>query len=306
MDSFGQRFAINEFVMPFLSGPALARLCLVHRDFRASQAQFIAQMREMMTIKQRDKRFYFAGKTGSRALCDLVYQWTRRGITRTNLNLILKGAARKGHRELCILARAWAPNHELEWNDMLLAAARGGHRELCELAWSWGADEWADVVRAAARGGHREICDLTFKRMRYEEPEFLQYHRNGMLVGAAEGHDPKIARELCEVARSYGATNWDGMLKGAAREGHRDLCILAKSWGATKDCLSRMLTGAARNGHRDICELAREWKLAAGQRIDYKDMLLAAAKGQHYDICDLAHSWYVDDIDDIDNLGGMQ
>ena len=49
----------------------------------------------------------------------------------------------------------------------------------------------------------------------------------------------------------------DWMLCYVAKSGHRDLCELAREWGATN--FDQMLFDAAKGGHRDLCELAREW-----------------------------------------------
>jgi hypothetical protein len=68
------------------------------------------------------------------------------------------------------------------------------------------------------------------------------------------------------------------MLFEAARAGHRDLCELAVSWGATN--FNTMLCGAAYGGHRDLCELAVSWAKAHGYRwctSDFDEILDVAA-----------------------------
>jgi len=72
-----------------------------------------------------------------------------------------------------------------------------------------------------------------------------------MLHGAAQGGH----RDLCELAKSWGATNFEWMLFEAARNGHRDLCELAKSWGATN--FDWMLREAATDALKD---LAKYWQ----------------------------------------------
>jgi hypothetical protein len=63
--------------------------------------------------------------------------------------------------------------------------------------------------------------------------------------------------EMCRLAKEWGATNWNGMLKCAALGGHEHLCRLAKEWGATK--WNWMMSGAAEGGHEHLCRLAKEW-----------------------------------------------
>ena len=47
------------------------------------------------------------------------------------------------------------------------------------------------------------------------------------------------------------------MLWGGARGGHREMCELAKEWGAND--FNGMLWYGALHGHREICELAKQW-----------------------------------------------
>jgi len=97
-------------------------------------------------------------------------------------------------------------------------------------------------------------------------------------------------RAECEAAQRRGATDFDGMLRGAAQGGHRDLCELAKDWGATN--FEEMLFEAARNGHRDLCELAKSWGAT-----NFEWMLYGAAYTGHRDLCELAKSWGATNFD---------
>ena len=99
-------------------------------------------------------------------------------------------------------------------------------------------------------------------------------------------------RELCELAREWGATRFNEMLYSAAKGGHRDLCILAREWGATGFYF--MLECAARCGHRDICKLAREWGAP-----NFDDMLECAVRYGHRDIYKLAREWSAGADEDI-------
>ena len=238
---------------------------------------------------------------------------------------MLFNAARYGHRDICILAHEWISEAQqrlrknypgihlaaLDYNEMLLKAAKGGHRDLCILAREW-SREWSHEVPSQS------------------------LHFDGMIVQAARCADPVRARELCNLAREWigraegthsipGAhsapanaesempkaqsdmttvTNWNRMLRAAARGGHRDLCELAREFEMTQSNGTRrfpfdfegMLNDAARGGHRDLCILAREWALEADAPLtEFSDMLGAAARcrdvARARDICILAREW---------------
>jgi hypothetical protein len=74
-----------------------------------------------------------------------------------------------------------------------------------------------------------------------------------LILQSAERGDDKF----CCLAKEWGATDWEGMLRCAAQGGHEHLCRLAKEWGATD--WNWMLANAARGGHEYLCRLAKEW-----------------------------------------------
>jgi hypothetical protein len=65
------------------------------------------------------------------------------------------------------------------------------------------------------------------------------------------------SRDLCYVAKSQGATNYNDMLNLSAVQGNKELCLLAKEWGATD--FNGMLKWARKNKHIDLCLLAKQW-----------------------------------------------
>ena len=74
-----------------------------------------------------------------------------------------------------------------------------------------------------------------------------------MLINTtANGH-----KDICQIAKDWGADDFNGMLNEASEFGHKELCQLAKDWGATD--FNQMLINATANGYNDICQLAIEW-----------------------------------------------
>jgi hypothetical protein len=82
------------------------------------------------------------------------------------------------------------------------------------------------------------------------------------------------------------------MIANAAMGGHRELCVLAREWGATD--FNRMLANATAGGHRGLCVLAREWGAT-----DFNHMLEIAAGECDVDLCILGHSWGATNSDEF-------
>lgn len=93
--------------------------------------------------------------------------------------------------------------------------------------------------------------DLRELAKKYEAEDFhrLLYH-----VGKKRG---ELMKDICELAKEWGVTNFDNMLKCAARGKDKDLRELAKDWRAIN--FKKMLDRAARDGHKELCALARDW-----------------------------------------------
>lgn len=72
--------------------------------------------------------------------------------------------------------------------------------------------------------------------------------------------------DLCYVAKSHGATNFNDMLNLSAVHGNKELCLLAKEWGATD--FNGMLKWARKNKHNDLCLLAKQWGARSWDWID--------------------------------------
>ena len=99
--------------------------------------------------------FYFAASNAdpvcARDLCVLVRGWfiVRGDEGIINYNGMLRGAAERGNRDLCILAREWsehqgfldsylsAESKTLDFGEMLRVAVDRGHDNICELARKW-------------------------------------------------------------------------------------------------------------------------------------------------------------------------
>ena len=139
----------------------------------------------------------------------------------------------------------------------------------------------------SAESGHRDLCELA--------REWGATKFNDMLESAADGGH----RELCELAREWGATEFNKMLWRAAEGGHRGLCELAREWGATN--FDGMLRYAAGGGHRELCELAREWGAN-----NFDVMLWDAALGGHRELCELAREWGLESLTPMDFNGMLQ
>ena len=130
-----------------------------------------------------------------------------------------------------------------------------------------------------------------------------------------------LRADLCKLAYSRGATNYDVLLDAAARAGNHALCILAREWdhrayasvinydyviveaayrGDSILCnlahkwggdSNWMLQGAARGGHRDLCILARKWIDDSDYHVNYDKMIMEAAYGNQPALCTLAREW---------------
>jgi hypothetical protein len=86
----------------------------------------------------------------------------------------------------------------------------------------------------------------------------------------------------------------DDVLFYGASKNHREICILAKKWGAND--WNTMLCGASYNGHRELCELAKKWGEESGTTMDWDYMLWNASGSK--ELCDLALEWGATKQDD--------
>ena len=76
----------------------------------------------------------------------------------------------------------------------------------------------------------------------------------------------------------------NGALNNAAREGHPERMQLAKDWGATN--YNDALSNAALGGHLECMQLAKDWGAT-----NYNDALSNAALGGHLECMQLAKNW---------------
>ena len=67
-----------------------------------------------------------------------------------------------------------------------------------------------------------------------------------------------------KLLQEWSATDFDGALRYAAREGHIDCMKLAKTWGATDFKVA--LEKATYNNHLDCVKLLKEWINKRGER----------------------------------------
>ena len=72
-----------------------------------------------------------------------------------NYDMMLEGAARGCHQNLCHLAGA---SHD--FNRMLFGAIRTGCHDVCILAIEWGATDFDGMLCETAYNGNRDLCYL--------------------------------------------------------------------------------------------------------------------------------------------------
>lgn len=143
--------------------PVKARqMCELAREY-ASRAIFSSSHNALGNL---DYRFmiYAAAKRGNRELCVLAHDWGCQ-----NYNMMLRGAAagrdeQQGF-ELCQLAREWDacdshPNGGLDYEYMLWGAIVAGNLELCKLACSYGAKVTHSMASAHRRRFSRAVTDF--------------------------------------------------------------------------------------------------------------------------------------------------
>jgi hypothetical protein len=160
------------------------------------------------------------------------------------------------------------------FEKMASIAAQNGSLDVLKLAIKWGSDDYIPVLRIAAIDGYSEIC--SYLGQTYP----LVCTPDELLVAGAFGRN----MSLCLAAKDMGATDWNYMCSGAAREGHLDFCLLAKEWGATN--FNPMLGSAAFGNHKELCLLAKQWGA-----FETYTMLIYATKGNNIELCKLAISW---------------
>ena len=208
-----------------------------------------------------------------------------------SLNWMPKAAAKgtdpvRG-RNICILVREWARRWARETQSKTNSTTEAGSSIPLDFHW---------MLSGAARGGHRDLCILACGWACETYDPIMDF--GCMLCNAVRCADPVRGRELCILAREWGAIHFNWMLEVATKNDKRELCILAREWIRERNVLplkyNRMLHEAAWRGYRDICVLAREWLDTAGIKPDFDGMFDLAANGidgGHRDICELARKW---------------
>lgn len=172
-----------------------------------------------------------------------------------------------------------------------LKISQGGHKAPT-MWWSSGPPQptqgYYSDLSLAIRTGRRDVCQL----VREIEPAGGFQRWNRMLLEAAI-HG---SRDLCLLAREWGANNWNTMLDGAISSGSLDLCLLAREWGARN--WNTMLDGALSSGSLDLCSLAREWQhqtpITLGITPDATVLIRAIYSGQRA-VCCFIYSWIIQD-----------
>ena len=238
---------IAEFLSPFdiLLLRASCALCATCIEIRAC-----------IDEHDPDWMIYEAAKRGHRNLCVLARELVRISCSNITEDLATLLQAHGNRHVLNKVTHKVQSRYLLDLNMMLCGAAKGGHRDLCILARDWTRETPLD-------------CD----------DEQLNY-------------DNMLARDWARgtpLDYDDDQLNYDNMLWCAAGGGHRELCELAREWGATD--LNWMLRCAAEGGHRDLCELARGWMDAEGINPNFRDMLSGATEGGHSEMCVLAREW---------------
>ena len=186
-------------------------------------------------------------------------------------DILLLGAARGGHAELCKLAKRIGATY---FNLMCEEGARGNHKDICDLALEWGITNKTRLLYGAVRNGHLGLCCLPKEGIDNWQLNCLGYEAG--LSGRTD---------MCHLVKSWGTNYFNPMITGAAHKGHRHICILAKKWGAGN--FDQMLHCGAIHGHDDICKLARKW--GGGGKLC--TVLYDAACGGHLSTCELLVGW---------------
>ena len=113
--------------------------------------------------------------------------------------------------------------------------------EILEIVFNYVTNECSDFIIVL-----RSVCEKWTQDISMMPPpkKRRKIDINNLLI-----HPTSIT--FCELAKEWGANDFDGMLWGGARGGHREMCELAKEWGAND--FNRMLLNGARGGHREMC-----------------------------------------------------
>lgn len=158
-----------------------------------------------------------------------------------------------GDTECCIKLRDKYGPRLVPAFDVMYAAAKAGKEDVCRLAMSWGCDDYIMMADAGAENGHADICLLAASYASSDDLWKVIWHRV-VNIAASRGHC-----DVCRVARSQKGFVLDtnAMMALGAKNNQRAVCQLAKDWGASD--FDRMLSEAAAENHPDLCLLALNW-----------------------------------------------
>ena len=248
-----------------------------------------------------------------RASCSWAHEVIAPTVPRdkSGLNWLLVNSASRGHRDLCVLAKKWIEESNIEANlgDMIRYAAHCADKS-CVMDMCLLAKEWIDEANAATMSGYMEdpsmLCANVAAMSGYiEDPSMLCAGGtlslvNDMLLGAISREDD-CRDDLAENVTHAGRT--------ASWSLSATLCVTAKKWIEDQHSVldyAGMFIVAAQCADpviaRDRCMLVKKWLDESDANLApvryqtiINNMLLSAASNPNYatarDLCILAREW---------------
>jgi len=221
-----------------------------------------------------DIMLHSAACGNQRELCILARDWMLASGRIPDVDRMLLVATRYNYRDLCILAREWgaARSHDMmriiveddirdlvhlarEWmgddlrtfelTNLLYIAFQNNNIWMCKLLRKWGAG-WDDIALYHAIGSN-DLCICKLVR-EWAQADGRPLDPNTVLMKATIQNRFRV----CELAREWGATNYNEMLELATRHSLPSLCKLAVQWGATN--INSALCIAAGHHNLSLCK----------------------------------------------------
>jgi hypothetical protein len=244
-----------------------------------------------------DLMLEYAANVGCSRLCQKMFEWGS-----TELGMMLSGAARGHHPDLCREAKALldskvdsrevdpADVDEFLSDSLILAVTRNremsaDQEAVCRLLVEWGVpvetlfDEAIGAANARLAWLAVELCagdETSLESFReiasdddYDFGKFILEHPGGsyddlLFYEVKRRNRTRDGYELCEQALVNGARCVDWLLCKGAHIGDEELCRLAVRYGARD--FNGMLMAACAGFCPFLAELARKWGAAAAQR----------------------------------------
>lgn len=215
---------------------------------------------------------------GMRDVCLFAIEWWRENVGRFDFRTMMDGAAESGRKDLCHDICEWsratgatgatARGMRELYNLMLLGAARGEHVDLCLYARELGADDFRGMMLLAAACDSVSLCILA--------REWSVAHGsaidNSELLVAAAYFD---SEDVCRYARPLICENLPKVLRkavvSAAVKNNVRICRLMYEWLSEVDApahtrqkaLDRVLRVAISEGYCELETWARELRAHA-------------------------------------------